>query len=315
VNREELWKRTPFTRRRMLRAGMVAAIAISVAAYGSTSSASGLKASGPTINVADKQFTESYLVADMYQDLLQAHGIPTQRHSFGTSDLAQAAILKGTIDLYPEYTGTGLTDILKLPAISNASKAYNKVKTLYQKKFHLTWLAQSPFNDTNGVGLTKATADKYHIKTMSQLAKASSNLTFVGLAECKARPDCLAGMQKVYHVKFKKFIPTSSTAINYQYLLSGRADASEVFTTDPQIAHDNLVVPTDNLGLFPADHVAPVIRDSALKAYPQIKSILNKLAPLLTTTTMRQLNAKVDIGHQDHATVAKNFLKSHGLLK
>ncbi|HZS94601.1 MAG TPA: glycine betaine ABC transporter substrate-binding protein [Chloroflexota bacterium] len=326
MKREELWKRTPYTRRRLLRAGAAAAIAVSIAAFGSSSllgnngivnaSNSGSRShAAMTVGIADKQFTESYLVADMYQDLLSAHGIPVSRHSFGTSTLAQAAITKGTIDLYPEYTGTGLTDILKLPAISNAIKAYDKVKRLYQKKFKLTWLEQSPFNDTNGVGMKQATANKYHIKTMSDLAKAASNLTFVGLAECAGRPDCLAGMKKVYGINFKKFIPTSSTAVNYQYLLSGRADASEVFTTDSQIAKYHLFVPKDNKGIFPADHVAPVIRDDALRAYPKIRSILNRLAPLLTTKVMSGLNAQVDFGHKDHASVARSFLKAHGLLK
>jgi osmoprotectant transport system substrate-binding protein len=307
------------TRRGFLAAAGVGALVLAGCGSSGSSKKNGGKSGSSggnkgTVKIGDKGFTEEYLVADMYQDLLSSHGIPVSRHSFATVALAQSAITHGDIDLYPEYTGTGLLEVLKLPVMSDPTMLYDKVKSEYKKRFKLTWLDESPMNDTNAVAIKKATASKYNIKTMSDLAKAASNLTFVGLAECVGRPDCLVGLKKTYGMHFKNVITTTSPALNYKALMDGRADVAEVFSTDGQIAAYNLFVPVDDKHLWPPYHVAPVVRDDTLSAYPQIKTILNGLAPHITTSAISHLNAKVDLQKQAHATVAKQFLKSNGLM-
>ncbi|MGH2447405.1 MAG: glycine betaine ABC transporter substrate-binding protein [Chloroflexota bacterium] len=294
--------------------------AVALAAAGCGSSPSSSKSNGHskktgTVNVGDKGFTEEYLVADMYQLLLEHHGFTVKRHSVGTAALAQQAILKGDFDLFPEYTGTGYLDVLgHTTSLQNPTKLYDAVKTAYQKKYKLTWLAASPMNDTNSVALKKQSAAKYNIKTMSDLAGVANKLTFVGLAECVGRIDCLKGMESVYGIHFKNVITTGSAAVNYSDLLNGHADVTQVFTTDGQITADHLVVPIDDKHVFPPDNVAPVVRDATLSQFPSIRPILNGLAPKITTTAIRSLNADVDIHGKDHLTVARGFLKAQGML-
>lgn len=267
-----------------------------------------------TINLGVKNFAEEYIIADMYQMLLQKHGFSVAQHKLGTTQLLQPALLRGNIDLYPEYTGTGLTVVLGYKGTSNAAQAYNTLKTQYEKKYHLSWLDQSPMNDTNGVAVTAATASKYHLTTLSDLGKASSQLTFAGLTDCQGRPDCLAGLQNVYGAKFKNVTLLGTQTLIYGTLKSGQADAIEVFTTDAPIKANNLQVLTDNKGIFPADHIAPVVRDSVLTKYPEIRGDLNVLAPRITDTVMRRLNYQVYIKQMDPAVVAKNFLTSNHLI-
>ena len=268
-----------------------------------------------TINVGTKNFAEEYVIADIYRLLLQKAGfnVPAY-HDLATTPVLQNALRKGQIDLYPEYTGTGLEIVLHhTKAITDPITAYDTVKTGY-RKFGLTWLEQAPMNDTNGVGVTQATVTKYHLTTLSDLAKAANKLTFAALAECKDRPDCLGGLQSVYGVHFKSVKYVEAAPVRYTGLKNGTYDAVEVFTTDGPIKALNLKVLTDNKHIFPADHIAPVIRTSILNKYPKVRGVLNKVAPLLTTQTMIQLNVKAVLNGQDPLVVARGFLHQHHLI-
>jgi osmoprotectant transport system substrate-binding protein len=271
-------------------------------------------AAGATIKIGDKGFTEEFIIADMNEMVLNKAGIKTSRHSFSSTTLAQAAITHGDIDLYPEYTGTGLLTVLNMKPIQNEKKVYQTVKREYKKRFNLIWLNESPMNDTNAIAVKMATKQKYNIKTMSDVAANSDKLTFVGLAECVGRADCLVGLKGTYHMNFKNVITTTSPALNYKALEDGRADVSEVFSTDGQIAAYNLYVPIDDKHLWPPYHVAPVVRNDTLKANPKIAQALNKLAPFITTAAISALNAKVDLKKQNHKAVARAFLKQHKLV-
>ncbi|GAC1397111.1 MAG: hypothetical protein NVSMB52_10790 [Chloroflexota bacterium] len=269
-----------------------------------------------TINVGTKNFGEEYLISDMYKLLLQKAGFNVNIHDLATTAILQPALVRGSIDLYPEYTGTGFSVVLKHTRINtNAIQTYAIVKSQYQKKFHLTWLVQSPMNDTNDVAVTQSTATKYHLHTLSDLAKVSSQLSFAGLPECKDRPDCLGGLQNAYGIKFKNVTYLGSQPLMYKGLSSGQFDAIEVFTTDGPIRANHLVVLADNKhAVFPADHIAPVVRDTTLAKYPQIRTILNRLPRYLTTQAIIRLNVQVVLNSADPLVVARQFLRSKHLL-
>lgn len=268
-----------------------------------------------TINVGYKNFAEEQIIGNMYIQLLDKHGFNAVGHQLTETPVLQSALMHGQIDMYPEYTGTGLGVLGITKAVTNPVVAYDTVKTRYQKRFHLTWLEQAPMNDTNGVGVSQATAAKYHLHTLSDLAKVASKLTFAEDPACKSRPDCLAGMQSSYGIHFKSVTDIGSTPLRYSGLKSGQFDVIEVFTTDGPIKADHVVVLKDNKGkVFPADHIAPIVRDSILKKYPQIRRVLNPLAQYLTTRVLIKLNGQVLLQNQDAAVVAKNFLKSKHLL-
>lgn len=309
--------RSVTTRARTTRviATSIALVALAAAAFpGVQSTHAARPAVKATINIGTKNFAEEYILTDMYQLLLQRAGFAVKIHDLGTTPILQKALRRGDIDLYPEYTGTGLVVVLNKPAIANAGKAYNVVKAAYAKKFNLTWLQQSPFNDTNGVAVTQATAHKYGLHSLTDLAKVASKLSFAGYPECADRPDCLGGMKDKYGINFKQVIKLGTAPLIYKGLSTGQFDVAEVFTTDGPIRALHLVVLTDPKGIFPADHIAPVVRATILKKYPEIATTLNKLPRYLTTAAMIRLNGLVILQSKNPMAVARQFLKSKHLI-
>jgi osmoprotectant transport system substrate-binding protein len=306
---------SPAKKRRVMMALLLGAVGVTALPFARTSLAA-KPAAKATINVGVKNFAEEQILADMYQLLLQKAGFKVTQHVLGETPALQAALLRGDIDMYPEYTGTGLGVLnAKATVVTNAKQAYSIVKKEYQKRFHITWLKQTPMNDTNGVGVTQATSAKYKLHTLSDLAKSASKLTFAADPGCKDRPDCLAGFKRYYKINFKSISYIGSTPLRYTGLKNSQFDAVEVFTTDAPIQANHVVVLTDNKhAVFPADHVAPIVRDSVLKKYPKIKPALNALAHYITTPVMIGLNGKVILQSKDAMTVARTFLRSKHLI-
>jgi osmoprotectant transport system substrate-binding protein len=280
-------------------------------------SACGGSASSTPIKVGSKDFTEEFLVGEMYALMLENEGFKVERkHNLGGTPVAQAAITKGDIDLYPEYTSTGLLTVLKKEPIADPAQILATVKSEYEKQFKLTWLTPSPFNDTNGLAVTQATADKFGLKTYSDLAAKAAELRFGGPAEFAEREDGIMGLAKTYG----GFVPTElkqlgTGPLRYDALKNGDIDVVVVFTTDARIASDKLVVLQDDKTFYPIYNIAPVVRQDTLQNNPKIAEALNKLAPLLTDDVIAGLNAQVDIEGKEFPVVAKAFLDSAGLLK
>ena len=272
---------------------------------------------GGPITIGSKDFTEEFIVAEMYAQLLENAGFTvTRKLNLGGTPIAQAAIVKGDIDLYPEYTSTGLMTVLKMPAMSDPTQIFNSVKSSYEQQFKLTWLMPSPFNDTQALAMTQATADKYGIKTYSDLAAKADQLVLGGPAEFLSREDGLPGLQKAYGgFKFKDTKQLGTGSLRYQALLDGQIDVVVAFGTDGQINGDHLALLKDDKNFYPIYNVAPVVRQDTLQKYPQIATVLNKLAPLLTDAVMSGLNWQVDgPSKMEPAAVAKAFLQQSGLL-
>jgi osmoprotectant transport system substrate-binding protein len=293
---------------RLLALGILLAMVLS-ACSGSASSA--------PIKVGSKDFTEEFIVGEMYALMLENEGFKVERkHNLGGTPVAQAAITKGDIDLYPEYTSTGLLTVLKKDPIADPAQILSTVKSGYEQQFKLTWLTPSPFNDTNGLATTQAVADKYGLKTYSDLAAKASELRFGGPAEFAEREDGIKGLAKTYGGFVPKELKQLGTGpLRYDALKNGDIDVVVVFTTDARIASDKLVVLQDDKTFYPIYNIAPVVRQDTLQSNPKIADALNKLAPLLTDDVIAGLNAQVDIEGKEFAAVAKAFLDSAGLLK
>ena len=268
-----------------------------------------------TITVGSKNFTEEFILGELYAQMLENAGFKVDRKfDLGGTPVAQAAITSGQIDLYPEYTGTALLTVLKLPSNNDPQQVYQTVASDYKKQFNLIWLDQSPMNDTQALAMTQAASQKYGITTISQLVAKADQLTMIGPPEFEARQDGLPGLKKVYgDFQLKKYISVDP-GLRYQGLLNGDADVVVAFGTDWQIAADDLVVLKDDKGLFPPYHVAPVVREDVLQAHPEVATVLNKLAPKLTDSIMQQLNGEVGEQQRPPADVAKEFLTQAGLI-
>lgn len=268
------------------------------------------------IKVGSKDFTEQFILGEMYALVLADQGLKVERKlNLGGTPVAQAGLQSGQIDLYPEYTGTGLLTVLKQPAQSNQKQVFDTVAKGYKEKFNLVWLEPAPMNNSQALVMTQEGSKKYGIKTISQMVAKASQLTMIGPPEFEAREDGLPGLQKAYgDFKVKKFIP-ADPGLRYKTLNNNQADVAVAFGTDGEISALKLVVLEDDKTLFPPYQVAPVIRQETLEQNPGIRDALNTLSPKLTTETMQRLNYEVSGKQREPAEVAKEFLVQEGLLK
>lgn len=286
---------------------------------------------GP-VRIGSKDFTEQLILGEMYALLLENAGIATEKQlNLGGTQVAQEALLAGEIDLYPEYTGTGLTVVLGIPieSVGEATPAvgtpvgetssidqqvYDIVATDYLEQFDLVWLDQSAFNNTQALAMKRATAEEMGIATISDLAKVAGDLTIVAPSDFVERPDGLQGLDDFYEMAFGNVLSVAP-GIRYQALEEDQAQVVLAFGTDGQVAGLDLVLLEDDKGLWPPYHVAPVVRNDTLTANPGIADALNPVAPLLTDQAMSALNWQVE-GPEglEPDEVARAFLEEQGLL-
>ncbi|HTD33261.1 MAG TPA: glycine betaine ABC transporter substrate-binding protein [Candidatus Elarobacter sp.] len=270
---------------------------------------------GNALKVGSKNFTEELILGELYAQTLEHGNVAvTRKLNLGTTDIAMAALKRTEIDLYPEYTGTALLNVLHLPPESDPKHAYETVRGAYAKEFGLTWLAPSPFDDTQALATTQAVAGRYAIGKLSDLAAKANELRLGAVPEFLTRADGLPGLRKRYGGFTFKQTKIIDNGLKYQALEHGDVDVVIAFSTEGQLKADNLVVMEDDRHFFPAYNVAPVVRAAALGTQPAIATLLDKLAPLLTNDVMQNMNLQVD-GPQkrEPADVARDFLKTNGL--
>ena len=271
-----------------------------------------------TLTIGAKDFSENQIVAYMYLLLLQKAKIPVNGDVKKNlaSLVAIPALRKGDIDIFPEYTGTGVETVLKVKAPHNAAAYYAAAKEGYQTKFKLTWLPHYPMNDTQGFATTQAFANKYGIKTIADMVQHASDVRLIVTTEYLGRADGLPGVKKVYgNFTPKRLVKINGAgSVRYKALLSGSGDVVEAFTTDAAIAGNHLVVLGDPKHYAPPDNLAPVVRDDALQAYPHLAKVLGVLTRRLTSEVVTKLNYQADIQGKDPKDVAAAFLRQQGLL-
>jgi osmoprotectant transport system substrate-binding protein len=271
-----------------------------------------------TLKIGSKNFTEQKVLGEIYAQGLAAAGYTTSTDlNLGDEQTALKAVKGGQIDAYPEYTGTALLSFFKTPAADlpkDPQAAYELAKSDFEKE-GLTAFPPTPFTDSNEVAVTKETATKYGLKNISDLSKVASKLTLYGTPECRQRLDCLLGLEKIYGLKFKKFVPVAPDQ-RHEVLSSGRADVSIVFTTDPQIKRNGEILLEDDKGMFPPYNSTLVMKQAtADKAGPDLAKTLDLLQKPLTDDAMQELDARVDIDKKDPGEVAKEYLQETGLVK
>ncbi len=266
--------------------------------------------------VASKDFTEQFILGEMYAQLLEDAGYTvTRRLNLGGTPVAHQALLNGEIDLYPEYTGTGLLTVLGLGVMSDETAVYNTVRDAYAEQFSLVWLDPAPMNNTQALAMTRARAAELGIATFSDMVANADQLVLIGPPEFAEREDGLPGLREVYgDFTFRNFI-TVDPGLRYQAIQSGEADVVVAFGTDGELAAFDLLSLIDDQGLYPPYQVAPVVRQATLDANPELANLLNSLAPLLTDDTMQRLNNEVSGEGREPADVARDFLVSQGLIE
>jgi osmoprotectant transport system substrate-binding protein len=262
------------------------------------------------VAVGSKNFTESIVIAEIYAQALERVGLPViRRLDLGSTQIAMAAMARGEIDIYPEYTGTALIDVLHHDPIPDPNASYAYVREVFARDYHIVWLARSPMNDSQGLATTAAIAQRYHLRTLSDLAPVASRLRLATIPEFITRPDGLPGLQRRYGgFKFAS-VRSYDIALKYEALLEADADVATAFTTDGAIAVDHLVVLDDDKHLWPVYNVAPLVRETTLAREPQIARVLDAISPSITDKVARTMNAQVESRDRDPADVAAEFLK------
>ena len=271
-----------------------------------------------SLKIGSKNFTEQKILGEIYAQGLAAAGYNTTTDlNLGDEQTALKAVKSDQISAYPEYTGTALLSFFKTPADKlpkDPMEAYTLAKTNFEKE-GLTAFPPTPFTDSNEVAVTKATADKYGLKNISDLSSVADKLVLYGTPECRQRMDCLLGLEKIYGLKFKKFVPVAPDQ-RHEVLESGRADVSIVFTTDPQIKRNGEVLLEDDKGMFPPYNSTLVMKqDTATKAGADLPKVLDQIQKPLTDDAMQELDARVDLDKKDPGEVAKEYLSETGLVK
>jgi osmoprotectant transport system permease protein len=271
-----------------------------------------------TIVIAGKKWTEQYIlpyiIAEYVKD--KTHYNVKVEEGLGETPILTEAIKKGDIDMFVEYTGTGLLTILKEkynPKLS-PKDVYNKVKQGYSEKYHLAWLKPLGFENTYALALNQ---EKYHqlgVKTISELAPASSQLVFGGPTEFFEREDGYTPLVQTYNLSFKDK-RTLDPNLMYDAVKEGKVDVIPAYTTDGRIVRFHLGLLKDDKHYFPPYYAAPVVREETLKKFPKLKDAVNELAGKISEKDMAEMNAKVDLDKQDPHEVATEFLKKKGLLK
>jgi glycine betaine/choline ABC-type transport system substrate-binding protein len=270
-----------------------------------------------TVTVGSKNFPEQFVLGEIYSQALQAAGYKVKKElNLGSEVIAFKALKQGNIDGYPEYTGTALTSFYKVPVTKvpkDAQAAYDELKTKLEGD-KITGLAQTPFENTYQLGMTKKTAQKLgNPAKISDLTGKSQDLVINGYPECEQRPDCLIGVQKTYGLKFKKFVASGDP---YPVLDKGAADVAFVFTTDAALTTNKYATLTDDKHLFPPYHITFLIKsDTLAKLGPDAQKVIEQVQAPLTNEVMRELNSRVVLDKKTPKQVGSEYLKEAGFVQ
>ena len=269
-----------------------------------------------TINIATKPMTEGYILGQMLTELIEQDTDlkvnMTTGVGGGTSNI-HPAMLKEEFDLYPEYTGTSWEAVLKKEGSYDESK-FDELQKEYKEKYNLEYVNLYGFNNTYGLAVNKDIAEKYNLKTYSDLAKVSNNLIFGAEYDFFEREDGYKELQKVYNIDFKKKIDMD-IGLKYQAMKDKKIDVMVIFTTDGQLAISDVIVLEDDKKMYPSYRAGTVVRSEILSEYPELKPVLEKLNNILDDKTMADLNYQVESKGKKPEDVAREYLQEKGLLE
>lgn len=301
---------TPVTRRGAL--GLIGTSALSLLGAGTLAGCSnGGGASGAgTVTVGSKAFTEGVILSELYALALEDAGMKVDRAFEISGSLIHTALVEGDIDLYPEYTGTGLISVLKMEPQTDPEEVYAIVKDEYKKQFDLVWLEKSPAADGQGLVIRTQAAKKLGIKTISDLQAHAGELRFASQGQFDERPDGLPALEATYGPFAWAEHEVYDEGLKYQVLENDQADVTPAYTTEAQLTNDAFTLLEDDKRVWPPYNVAPVVRAEVLAANPGIEEALARVDAALTTEKLTELNARVDIDKEEYEDVAREFFES-----
>jgi osmoprotectant transport system permease protein len=264
--------------------------------------------------VASKPFGESYLLAEMFAQLLEAHGIAADRRpGLGATEIAFRALRRGAIDVYPEYTGTGLLAILHEAPAGDARAVYAQVARAFEERFGVRWLPPLGFQNSYAIAVRRETAERLGLRALSDLARVAPTLRAGLTPDFIGRADGLPGLRRSYGIRFRD-LRALLAAVKYQALAAGEVDVIDGYATDGLISRYDLVVLQDDHGFFPPYEAAALIAPGVAERRPEVVAALTELSGRLDETRMRALNRRVEVDGEPVARVAADALGALGLV-
>lgn len=274
----------------------------------------GQAAAGGTITIGSKDFTENIALAHIMADMIESYtDLKVNRKvNLGGSNVALKALQNNDIQMFPDYTGTIVANYYQ-EETGSSEETLEKTRQLTEQD---GFKVLKPFgmNNTYTLAVTRETAEKYNLKTFSDLAQVSENLVLGCEFEFQDRPDGYPGLQQVYNMNFKD-VKGMSHGIKYRSISEGEVDVVDAYSTDGQLKVFDLVILEDDKEFFPPYDGLPLVRQDILAEYPEIENVLNQLAGLIDDETMQELNAKVDFEGAKAEKVAHDFLVAKGLIE
>ncbi len=266
--------------------------------------------SSDRIVIGSKNFTEQVILGELFaQQIERRTGLEVDRRlNLGGTLVCHQAIVAGQIDIYPEYTGTGLTAILGEKPMSNSSQVYEKVKAEYASRFAVDWTEPLGFNNTFAIIVRAADAAKFNIRTISDSAPHTRDWTAGFGYEFMERPDGYRGLSQAYNLQFPDEPRVMDLGLTYRALADGQVDFIAGDSTAGLIASLGLAALEDDKSYFPPYDAAPVVRQETIAKHPEVREALRELGGKLSESAMRRLNYAVDGEHRDVAQVVSEFL-------
>lgn len=266
---------------------------------------------GKPIRVGTKNFTEQYLLGELYAQALRAEGFRVElKRDIGSSEIVHRALVGGGIDLYPEYIGVLLSEVAGVTRRPRDDEAAYRLAKQFEERRGFTLLAPTPFSDQNALAVLPRTARREGVRALGDLDRLGGEVTIGAPPEFVSRFEGLEGLEEVYGLDDLS-VETMGIGDQYDALDDGQVDAAAVFTTDGRLAEGDYIVLDDPRGLFASQRVAPVVSQEVVRASgPRLAQTLNALNARLTTSVMRDMNAQVDLRGREAADVAATFLRT-----
>jgi osmoprotectant transport system substrate-binding protein len=295
----------------------VACAACTTASSRTPPAARGQGRSSAVITVGSFDFPESTLLAYLYADVLAGKGYPVRvLPDLGTRELVDPALMAGLIQLVPEYTGSALdfTTLGRVHATASVAATASALARSMAARGLVTGRPAAA-QDGNAIVVTAATAARYKLRTISDLARVARHLVFGGPPECRERPYCLLGLRHTYGLRFSEFVPLDAGGpLTLQAVTAGDIDVALLFTTDPAIRARHLIVLADDRDLQPSENVVPVLRQATAHQFgPGMLAALNALSARLSAAALAGLDAQVELHGRAPRAVAERWVQAQGL--
>ncbi|QOD85532.1 ABC transporter permease/substrate-binding protein [Weissella viridescens] len=270
------------------------------------------------IIIAGKLGSEPEILMNMYKELIEADNPKLEvelKPNFGNTTFLYRALKNDQIDIYPEFTGTVLQSIHPQKLVSHQPKqVYQQARKVLKNEDQLDYLQPMAYENSYALAVDQATAQRYQLKTVSDLAHVSPQLAAAFESDFYNQSDGYPGIKKAYNLQFKN-VKSVQPSLRYEALKNKQVQVVDAYTTDPQVKAQNLVVLKDDRHFFPPYQGAPLVRPAVLRDYPEIQASLNQLKGHISESDMIKMNYQVAIEHQQASTVAQNFLQKNGFIK